>query len=603
MELAARFFHPNYKTPLVEEVPYDGILWYKVNRSYLKKYFSTNDIQIPELKPSLFRKTKTPNTFRILCLGESSMFGVPYQMTATIPGILRRQLRHLYPEKEIEVINFGASAINSNVILNFSEELLQFSPDLVLIYTGHNEFYGPDGIGASWIEKQFPFLIQWKYSLREFALLKLFESESRLNVDFKDANLMKQVSQGASVEFASPEVERIYSQFERNLSKIISTFQGKNIPVVVSDITSNDTFAPFKSSDEISNAQNFSLSELRIEEQKFPNSASIKFAIANKYSEAKNYDSAKIYYHLACNYDLLKFRAPSGINEVIKKITAKLNTPFFSSDSIFTLNSRNGISDTTLFWEHLHPKPIGYYLIANGFIQQIQKEKLLPAASVKLLSFQYDSLNICWLDLAFGDRSIKNLTSKWPFQNYSVNTTFYPNAPAELLTIVDDVFSSGKIWDQACYETAQYFWMKGNTNAAVTTFNAVIEEYPYNFYAHYLLANALNQTGKIEEAINHYRISSQSNELYPYPKTELGLILVNSGKFDEAIAMLNSAIPSAQQEKSAPLQSTIYYGLATAYANKRDFSSAIKNADLALQIMPTNRDVIVLKQKIAGMMK
>ena len=59
---------------------------------------------------------KNQNSLRVLCLGESSMFGVPFQYAATIPALVRKQLRHLYPDLDIEVVDLGASAINSNVI-------------------------------------------------------------------------------------------------------------------------------------------------------------------------------------------------------------------------------------------------------------------------------------------------------------------------------------------------------------------------------------------------------------------------------------------------------------------------------------------------------
>ena len=158
-EVGLRLFNPSLANPLVTEVTYDGIEWYQINRGYLKKYFPINTPLIPEFKTSLFRKQKLRNTFRIFCLGESSMFGTPYQMTCNIPGIVRKQLRHLYPEKEIEVVNWGASAINTNVIADLAKDLVRYQPDLILVYTGHNEFYGPDGVGASFVTKHLPFMI------------------------------------------------------------------------------------------------------------------------------------------------------------------------------------------------------------------------------------------------------------------------------------------------------------------------------------------------------------------------------------------------------------------------------------------------------------
>ena len=105
-------------------------------------------------------------------------------MTANIPGIVRKQLRHLAPDREIEVVNFGASAINSNVIADLAPEMVAYAPDVVLVYMGHNEFYGPDGVGAIWLEKTIPFLTGWKYALRG---LRLVETAAGLAPNLPDA--------------------------------------------------------------------------------------------------------------------------------------------------------------------------------------------------------------------------------------------------------------------------------------------------------------------------------------------------------------------------------------------------------------------------------
>lgn len=614
IEFTLRYTYPQFTSTLVEEVSYDQLSWYKINRSYLKKYFSSTDPLIPEFKPSLFLKEKKKNSLRIFCLGESSMFGVPYQMTANIPGILRTQLRRLYPEKEIEVVNLGASAINTNVIRNFAHELLRFQPDIILIYTGHNEFYGPDGIGASWVEKQFPFLTRWKYQLNNLAVVNLLEnifSGKPSPESLHDVNLMKQVSQKAAVKLHSSETERIFKNFENNVTSIVEIFQSHNIPVIISDVTSNLTFAPFEYDSVtaqqagalLTNSAEENIQKLRTFISEHNEDSFSRFLLAKQYLSLAKYDSAKIYFEEARDCDFLKFRAPGKINAVLRSVAKETHSYFFSSDSIFAVNSLHGISDTSLFWEHLHPKANGYYLIAGGFLDALQKEHLLPASSAAPLPFNTDSLHICWFDLAFGDCSIKNLTTKWPFKNFTVNTVYYPSAPMNLQKIVDEVFAMGKIWDEACYESAQIFWKADQLPRAITTYRALIEEYPYNFYAQYLLANALSQQGKTVEAAEHYNISITSNPRYPYSQMELGLLQINSGKFDEAVRLLTGALKISQQENLIALQSTIYYGLGTAYANKKMFKEAMDAVARSLQLQPNNRDALALRQKLLSFLQ
>lgn len=617
IEIGIEKLFPELQPQFLTEVTYDQIEWYQINRSFLRDYFPANERLVPEFKPSLVRKQKTKSTFRILCIGESSMFGVPYQMTANIPGMVRRQLQHLHPEKEIEVINLGASAINTNVILHLTKEFLRLQPDLVLIYTGHNEFYGPDGVGASRLEKYFPSITQLKYNIRNLSIVRLAQSfgNSPAQTQSLEVNLMKQVSNGALIDLNSSNAQLVFNNFARNLSDIIKSYRRLNISVIVSDVTSNLQFSPFVYDSTLINdyteiRNSIGSKKYDIALRKFnalshidSTNAYQQFLLGSIYLGLNNPVKARLHFEFARDNDLLKFRAPGKINAIIKTVCAKNAISFFSSDSIFQHFSMNGISDTTLFWEHLHPKANGYYLIANGFVDKIQQENIFPQDSnIKKLPFNNDSLHISWLDQAFADVSMKNLTSKWPFTNFMITQQCYPKADPLLKKIVDEVYSIGKVWDEGCYETAQLFWSSGNIQQAITTYRAVIDEYPYNFYAHYLLANALSQSGNINEAIQHYTISINSNPKYPFPKLDLGLIKINQGKFDEAITILSEALLIAQKEQMISMQATIYYGLGTVYANKRDFQKAMMFADQALQLQPQYRDAILLKQKIQSLM-
>lgn len=623
LEIALRLLYPNLDTPLVTEASYDGIKWYQVNRAFLKKYFSGADFLVPELKPALFRKIKTANTFRIFCIGESSMFGVPYQMTGNIPGIVRKQLRHLYPDREIEVVNFGASAVSTNVVLDMCPDLLRLQPDLILLYAGHNEFYGPEGVGATPLEKNLPFLISWKYSLRNLALVKLLMAalpQTATPEREEEVTLMKQVSQNTRVPLNSDDANRVFKRFESNLAEIIALFKKRNVPIIVSDVTSNLMFPPFSStSDEWRDGGKETLleAESSLAEGQLPKAmeatrkcialdstdARGHFLLASAYERTGSFMEAKRHYLLARDYDLLKFRAPQRTNMIIKDVCAAENVPLVSSDSLFTSLSRNGITGSDLFWEHLHPSAYGYYLIADLYVRQIERENFLARPGDKrvppgLLPFNFDSLSICWLDLAYGDISMKNLTSKWPFRNYSVTPLVITSAEPELQRIAGDVYSQRIVWDMGCYESAQYFWKKGEWRQAETTYEALLEEYPYNFYTHYLLGSILTRQNKLADAIRHYSASITSNPNYPYAHLELALIKINLGKLDEAIDLLSKAAQSAGDVNDPPLRANIYYGLAVAYANKREFPRALSFIDEALKFDPSYRDALTLREKI-----
>lgn len=616
-EVGLRLWADSLSVPIVREVRYDQIDWYQTNRRYLVKYFSSATPLVPEFKENLFRKEKKPNTFRVFCLGESSMFGVPYQMTANIPGLLRRQLRNAYPEKEIEVVNWGASAINSNAILHLSKSLAQFDPDLVCVYMGHNEFYGPEGIGAGFIERLFPSLISLKYDVRDLRLVKiltnLFVSKGTTP---PDANLMQQVSQGSIVPLESEDAEWVFRNYERNLGKLLEFWKEKSVPVIVSDVTSNMMFPPFIH-DELPAGTEESIRTMydagRHDElipmleslnHQHQGNAFVQYWLGRAKLAVRRWGEARIHLAMARDYDLLKFRAPLKINLIAREISKEKQVPFVSADSLFAVLSPNDIPGDQLFWEHLHPKVNGYYAIARLFFTAITQHRLVPGVeggtARTFTPYNLDDLAVCWLDEAYGDLSIQHLTGRWPFTNYTRQPAVLDSAEAEPTAIAKAVYERRMVWDEACYETALYFWRTGKPEKARTTYAALIEEYPYNYYAHYMLGSLLTKMGNPEEALRHLDISVKSNPDYPNSRLDAGLLLINQGEFNAAIKILRDALDLTKGDDKKSLRANVLYGLAAANANKEQYAEALKLLDEALMLVPRYTDAIRLKEGIVN---
>jgi tetratricopeptide (TPR) repeat protein len=575
---------------LVTEVNFDGATWYQTNRGYLAKYFPAGTPLIPEFKTTLFRKEKTATTFRIMCLGSSSMFGTPYDMNANIPGILRKQLRHLYPGVEIEVVNWGASAINSNVIRDFTPSLLQFKPDLVLIYMGHNEFYGPDGVGASFIERHFPVFTRLKYTAREWRLLRLVAGLFGPGPEekAKATTLMHEVSQGQLVHSGTAEEVHIFHNFEENLDDILSTLRLAGIPVIVGTVASNLMFPPFVSD---STAPGDS------------SSAAAMFARGLHLRRSGQPREAGQVLAAARDADLLKFRAPGEISEITRRVCVKEGIRVFSGDSVFFAHSVDGIAGDTLFWEHLHPTALGYYRLADAFVDAVVDGAYLSKDVPKSakLPCDTDSLSICWLDLAYGEYSIRHLTGHWPFVNYKRETPVLDHADAVLAAMVAEVHARERAWNEACYSTATYFWRVGRMRDALTTYDALLEEYPYGFYTNYLKGSLLNALGRVDDAMRFYRISITSNPEYTRPRLDLGLILVNRGEYDTAERELNIVIEkSGSDQAERRTAANAHYGLAALRANHGDTKRALKELDLALSLAPGYADALRMRSALTG---
>lgn len=88
-----------------------------------------------------FPLEKRAGTFRIFTLGGSTTYGRPYADPTSFSGWTRALLNAGGSAgRRYEVINAGGISYASYRVRIIAEELLNYSPDLFIIYTGHNEF-------------------------------------------------------------------------------------------------------------------------------------------------------------------------------------------------------------------------------------------------------------------------------------------------------------------------------------------------------------------------------------------------------------------------------------------------------------------------------
>jgi len=148
VEVTLRIFSLGTNLNLIVNRPSDKYEdYFIVNPLVGEKYFSrfeatsgTND---------LFLKHKPANGFRIFVMGSSTIYGYPYDRNLMATRILKRRLQDTFPDKTIEVVNKAITAINSITLKDYIGEIVNYEPDAILFYAGHNEFYGAYGVGAN----------------------------------------------------------------------------------------------------------------------------------------------------------------------------------------------------------------------------------------------------------------------------------------------------------------------------------------------------------------------------------------------------------------------------------------------------------------------
>jgi hypothetical protein len=92
------------------------------------------------LRESRLPARKPPGTVRVFCLGGSMTFGYPYAPELSWPSFLERRLRSVYPGRSFEVVNLGGTSFGSGRAVALLRGILPYSPDVVVVASGNNEF-------------------------------------------------------------------------------------------------------------------------------------------------------------------------------------------------------------------------------------------------------------------------------------------------------------------------------------------------------------------------------------------------------------------------------------------------------------------------------
>jgi len=367
LELSLRLF--SYGDDLSLFVSNSDPGYYEINRHVGERFFSKFEQTVPTPLLQYFLKEKPGNGFRIFVLGESSAQGFPYDANLAFTRILQRRLQDIFPDRTIEVVNLGMTAINSYALLDFADEILRQKPNAILIYTGHNEYYGALGVASMengsipvWAKKLRLRLIHLRtYQLLESGIVAIYKLVHPPTMDEAKATLMEKMVGKGFVPYHSTLYLQGLVQFTDNMGALLGKFKRAGVQVIVSDLVSNlRDNPPFRS-------MRFGI---------YPPADSL-YHDAKQNEEDGFSDKAKEEYSMAKDLDIIRFRAPEDINAIITHLADSLGAYRVSMKFLFEEQSSNGIVGNNLMTDHLHPNIDGQFLVADGFLNAFREHGMI----------------------------------------------------------------------------------------------------------------------------------------------------------------------------------------------------------------------------------
>ena len=506
LELGLRLF--SFGDDLSLFIPSSDSKYYEINRLVGERFFSKYEHTTPLSEK--FLKEKPANGYRIFVLGESTIQGFPYDANVAFTRILQRRLQNIFPNRIIEVVNLGLTAVNSYTLLDFTDELLQQKPDAVLIYTGHNEYYGALGVASMengsiprWLKKLHLKIIHVRtYQLLQRGMGSIYKLMHPNTKDEAKATMMEKMVGKNLIPYNSKMYLEGLVQFSDNMSDLLGKLKEAQVPVIISDLVSNvRDLPPFRS----------------LDDGNYPRADSL-FSNAKRLEADRLFDKAKEEYIQAKDLDVIRFRAPEDVNKIIAHLADSLGLSQISLKSLFEKYSPQGIIGNSLMTDHLHPNIDGYFLMAEGFFQALRDHGMIEnywdSTRVQPWTYYRHNWGFTELDSMIAVIRIKHLKAGWPFQpETTVNnfrTTYTPNGMIDSLAFTCikyvDVNSS-----MVHKRLATYYESMGDLKHASKEYLAIAYISPSDVSSYYYAADLAYKAKEYTNAIRYLQESPNAD--------------------------------------------------------------------------------------------
>ncbi len=402
-------------------------------------------------EPREFLAAKPPHGFRAFVVGGSSAAGTPYPSEHAFSGWLQQYLERALPDRKIEVVNAAVTGYASRRIVAVTEELAGYEPDLLIIYSGHNE-RGERKFYAHLLDMD-PRLFslwEWASGSRVFALLSRAIGRSSRgtrapeDIDFdelKNANQMFAAGQRDIQEGAVQSDREIAygdAHYRFNLGKIIATAKEVGADVLILSLTQNySDWPPGSSTHRVDLAQ--------ADEEKWlalvsrgdslattncsdaldawnralaidPEYADLHFKIAGCLRAQGHLAEAREHYRRASDLDRVLHGAPKRYNDILRDVAMQTDSLFLDIAALIDDEARRRGEFVGYDWiiDAMHPNIQTHQLIALAIAERLRDAGIPEPASewgdVDRLNPSPDKLYAARPDLIYQEDLVRGIS-------------------------------------------------------------------------------------------------------------------------------------------------------------------------------------------------
>jgi len=378
-----------------EPVTLAGEKHYRVAHGEL---YSERGVTFPAQKPD--------NGFRVFCVGGSASAGWPHPPGEDWCAQLEPSLAAALPHREVEVINVSAHAYASYRVRLVFQQVMRLEPDLVLIWSGNNEFLERRAYleRAPWLEQS---LAVASHSAA-FRLLRglsaqLLTPQNSLAAQQRQDVLYEQWSkvQRVALELRRDprQLQQVVEHFRWGLESMVEEASRARVPVVLMTVPVNlRDWQPNVSLTELTGARaaawegayrrgraalldddpGAAIDAFQEAIALEPRHAGSFFYLGRAYEATGELARSITAYQAARDLDHNPFRAGSFLNAQVREVARDhTNAHIADLDGAFLSESAPHAPGFDLFLDYVHPTAAGNQLAAETAFGVLQRAGLL----------------------------------------------------------------------------------------------------------------------------------------------------------------------------------------------------------------------------------
>ena len=301
--------------------------------------------------PQQFPRTKDAQEIRLFIVGGSSIHNIG--TADDLKARLQNELRGT--DKKIRIINISAGGYGTTRLRLHFQEILDYAPDIILLYSGHNEFEE-----AYVRDKFFKDTALSALSDKLVEISKLYQFVNLLGIKTTQSVLAQNIHliENRRHPFFPAnfrvnwdltfDKNEVYKSYRMNIMQMVKLAKNNKIDMLISTVTYNRRQPPFKAADD-------------------------SYAVCDALHNQMDYQKALACFNDSLDADLQPHRATKTSNTIVSDVAERFDVPLLDVDARIIEESQHHIPGFDLFYDHCHLGDEGNMMLQDVFFEGIRQ--------------------------------------------------------------------------------------------------------------------------------------------------------------------------------------------------------------------------------------